>query len=328
MVHSSAQSCAATISTELPTESATCLFCQRAATTVVARGRDYEYDTCPDYFDLVQCQGCSLMFIQPRPAAAAMEVIYPSNYYAYNEEAGENRFVKFFRDRVELVKVRRYRQLVAKDDATIVDIGCGDGRLLEILRRFGPSPWSFAGVELGDGAAQRAAAKGFEVRHGDFESLDIHGWQERFDLALMHHVIEHTREPRATVRKVARLLRRGGIFSVETPEIRGWDFSLFRARYWGGYHIPRHFFLFNVETLSRLLREEGFEIVSARSILSPAFWIFSLHNWLVDKPAYKGLAKYFHPQNIPVVAAATAIDLVQMLTTRQSTNLQVLARKI
>ena len=60
---------------------------------------------------------------------------------------------------------------------------------------------------------------------------------------------------------------------IETPEIEGWDYHLFRKRYWGGYHIPRHFYLFNRATLTRLLREEGFEIVSVRSIPSPAFWV-------------------------------------------------------
>lgn len=312
----------------LPVEEAACLFCGDAETRLVARGRDYEYASSPDYFDLVQCIGCELMFIRPRPAAEAMSAIYPSTYYAYNEEEEERPLVKFFRDRIEGIKVRRYRELAPQDGARLVDIGCGDGRLLEVIRRLGPPSWQLSGIEIGEGAARKAEAKGFEVRAGDIESMDLTQWAQRFDLALMHHVIEHVRDPRDVLRKLSGLLRAGGVLSIETPEIEGWDFRLFRKRYWGGYHIPRHFYLFNASTLTRLLREQGFEVLSVRSIPSPAFWIFSAHNWLVDRPWGRRLASFCHPQNLLAVSAATALEAVQLLTRRQSSNLQVLARKL
>ena len=312
----------------LPVEVARCLFCKDSGATVVARGRDYEYDTTPEIFDMVRCDGCGLIFIRPRPAPEAMAVIYPANYYAYNEEGGERPIVKRFRDRVEAVKVRRYVDLIGAGEAAVLDAGCGDGRLLDILQRLGPNPWQLAGVEIGEKAARRAAARGFEVRCGDFEFLEFADWSDRFNLVLMHHVIEHTRDPRAAIRKVHGLLQAGGIFSVDTPDTRAWDFRLFRDRYWGAYHIPRHFYLFSAGTLCRLLLEEGFEIVHARSILSPAFWVHSVHNWLVDRSWGRSIAPYFQPQNLWAIAAATALDSVQLATTRQSSNLQVLARKV
>lgn len=312
----------------LPVEDAACLFCNNTHGTVVARGRDYEYATSPEYFDFVRCRACGLIFLQPRPAAAAMSIIYPQNYYAYNEESGERPFVKSFRDRVERAKVRRYQALLGRDDANVVDIGCGDGRLLEILQRFGPPDWHLAGIEIGEAAARRTVAKGFEVRSGDFEFLELLDWVNHFDLALMHHVIEHTRQPRAAIRKVASLLRRGGIVSIETPDTRGWDFQLFQKRYWGGYHIPRHFYLFDSHTLATLLQQEGFEVIAVRSILSPAFWVHSVHNWLADQSWGTRLAPYLHPQNVFAIGVATAIEILQQVTRRQSSNLQVLARRL
>lgn len=310
----------------IPVEQARCLFCGGNGTVTVARGRDYEYDSTPDTFELVRCASCDLMFVQPRPAAEAMDVIYPSNYYAYHEGENENAFVKRFRDRMETAKVRRYEAILGREGA-VVDVGCGDGRLLEILERLGPGSWELAGIELDGAAAGRAAARGFEVLSGDFELLDASGWKERFDLALMHHMIEHTRDPRAVVRKVYGLLRPGGTVSVETPELEGWDFRLFGKRYWGGYHIPRHFYLFDRETLTRLLEEEGFEVFSVTSMLSPAFWVHSFHNALVDRPSLRWLARYCHPQNLIAVGVATVLELLQRLVGGRSSNLQVLARK-
>ena len=311
----------------LPVERAACLFCGSSAAEPLARGRDYEYDTSPQSFELVRCPRCSLAYLQPRPRADAMSVIYPSNYYAYHEGERENAFVKRFRDRTERAKLRRYEEWLGSGRAELLDIGCGDGRLLDVLRRFGPRAWRLAGIEFGADAAARAAGQGFEVRSGDFESLELGDWHGRFDLALMHHVIEHTRDPRSTVRKAASLLRPGGILSVETPDLRGWDFELFRERYWGGYHFPRHFYLFDFETLPRLLSEEGFEVMSVRSMLSPAFWIHSVHNWLVDRSWGRPAARFLHPQNLVAVGAATAIELLQSALRGVSSNLQVIARR-
>jgi SAM-dependent methyltransferase len=314
----------------LPVETARCLFCtsDSAGVEVIASGEDYEYGTTPDRFDFERCIECDLVFIQPRPTADAMATIYPSNYYAYNEGETESPIVKPFRDFVERTKVRRYADLVERPEAEILDIGCADGRLLEIIQRFGPPTWKLAGLELGEGAAQRAAERGFEVRTGDFESMDLDDWTDRFDLALLHHVIEHTRAPRASISKAHSLLRRGGLLSVETPELAGWDYHLFQRRYWGAWHIPRHFYLFDRKTLSRLLEEEGFEIVSVKSILSPAFWIHSVANWLSDRGWGRPLAKFVHTQNLAAVGVATSIELLRHILNRPSSNLQILARKV
>lgn len=308
-------------------EPATCLFCEESFTDTVARGRDYEYESTPDTFEWVRCRHCELMFIQPRPAADAMEIIYPSNYYAYHEGENENAFIKRFRDRMEGAKVRRYQALLGSDSAEIVDVGCGDGRLLNILRRLGSKRWNLAGIELDDSAAASAKDAGFEVQQGDFEGLDVSSWSGRFDLALMHHMLEHTRDPRAVVRKVRGLLRPGGFVSIETPELRGWDFDLFKKRYWGGYHTPRHFYLFDRDTLTRLLEEEGFEVFSVRSMLSPAFWIVSFHNLLADQRGLRWFSRFWHPQNLLAVSLSTAIELLQSLTGNGSSNLQLMARK-
>ncbi len=90
----------------IPLEPASCLFCENKGTHTVARGRDYEYESTPDIFELARCRSCDLIFIQPRPAVSAREVIYPENYYAYHEGEDENAFIKHFRDRMESAKTQ------------------------------------------------------------------------------------------------------------------------------------------------------------------------------------------------------------------------------
>ena len=312
----------------LATELAQCELCGTAVHAApLATGWDFEYATSHREFRIVRCAACGLVYLADRPVAEALPIIYPPNYYSFDESARENRLIKAARDRLERRKAAAYGRLLGPGPREVLDVGCGDGRLLDILRNHGDASWHLAGVEIGAGAAARARAKGYEVMHGNFESLDLTAWRGRFHLILMHQVLEHTRSPRLAIRAILELLKPGGIFSIETPDTDSWDATLFGRRYWGGYHIPRHFHLFNKPTLARLLDQEGFDIVSQRSILSPVFWILSVHNFLVDHPRVAQLGRFVHYQNPILLAGATIIDLAQIAGASRSSNLQVLARR-
>src|SRR5262245_45613080 len=295
----------------LATEAAECELCGTARYAApLATGWDFEYATSHQEFRIVRCSACGLVYLADRPVVEALAIIYPPNYYSFDESTRENRLVKAIRDRLERRKAVAYTTVLGRGPRDVLDVGCGDGRLLDILRRAGDGRWKLSGVEIGAGAASQARAKGYEVVHCDFEAVDLAAWRGRFDLILMHQVLEHTRSPRQAIQKVLSLLKPGGVFSIETPDTVSWDWALFRRRYWGGYHVPRHFYLFNKENLSTLLRQEGFDIVRQRSILSPVFWIHSVHNYLVDNPRMAGLGRFAHYQNPLLLAGATMIDLV------------------
>jgi SAM-dependent methyltransferase len=272
------------------------------------------------------CSKCGIVFIKDRPAREEMASIYPDNYYSYSEMAHDMSLVAFVRKHIESHKADRYEQLLGCGKREVVDIGCGDGRLLDILRKQNDK-WRLSGIEINNKAAAAASSKGYQVEQGDFESDKIPWTRGTFDLALLHQVLEHTRDPRNVLKRIASILKKGGYLSIETPDIESLDFHLFKKRYWGGYHIPRHFYLFNKTSLVKLLKEEGFEIVRIESILSPVFWIHSAHNWLVDRKWGRSAARFFHYKNPLLLASATAIELIGTMIWRKSSNMQVIAMK-
>lgn len=272
-----------------------------------------------------------MLYLSERPAKAAMPFIYPQNYYAYNEENKHDTIVRFVREIIENKKISKYVNILAGNGAAqrrVVDVGCGDGRLLDIFRKNVPFSWDMCGVEINTIAAENARVKGYDVISGDFEDNDVSCWYNSVDLVLLHQVIEHTRSPRSAIRKISRILKSGGLISIETPDTEGWDRRLFKARYWGGYHIPRHFHIFNKKNIRDLLEKEGYEIISCKSILSPVFWILSVHNYCMENKVLKRIAPFFNAYNPLCLIIVTMIELVETTIFRNSSNMQILARKI
>lgn len=313
------------------TETPTCPFrrCDmRSNHDVVGRGWDFEYHTTLDEIEYLQCRSCRLVFPRDIPAESALPTIYPSNYYAFTETENPNRVVMAIRSWMARNKGRAYMAMVPAADAEVIDIGCGDGRLLDTLRLSCPPGWRFYGIDWSEQAVQRICRKGYEGRSGDISRLDTSDWRGKFDLALMHQLIEHVRDPREILEKIGRMLKSGGILSVETPDIESWDFQLLRKRYWSGYHIPRHFYIFNKKNFAELAREVGFEVVSTVSLVNPVAWIHSLKSYLADHRFVRRSAGLFHHQNVLLLALFTPLEVLQTRLGGTSSNMQINLRKM
>jgi SAM-dependent methyltransferase len=95
--------------------------------------------------------------------------------------------------------------------AQVLDAGCGSGRTMLELRRYG----EVRGIELSPDAAEVARARGHEVTIGRLEELP---WEdETFDLVTCLDVIEHTPDDRRTLRELRRVTRPGGFLLVTVP---------------------------------------------------------------------------------------------------------------
>lgn len=113
------------------------------------------------------------------------------------------------RRRVILAELER---LALPVGARVLDAGCGSGRTLQELTRFG----EVSGIELDPDAADLARSRGHgEVRVGRLEELP---WpDDTFDLITCLDVIEHTPDDRATLRELLRVARPDGFLLVTVP---------------------------------------------------------------------------------------------------------------
>lgn len=305
-----------------------CPLCGQSRYARYASGYDYELLTCGNEWQFVQCEGCTHVWLTPRPAVSALSTIYPPHYYAYNFTTRVHPVAVAAKTWLDDRKLRSIFRSSGARPASYLDVGCGSGRMLRSAKRYGIPSAGIHGLELDDAVVASLRAEGYDVWSERVEQCDKIP-EASLDVCTMFHVIEHVDDPAAVLRKLASWVRPGGVLAVETPNIDSLDRRLFADGYWGGYHIPRHWNLYTAGTLERHLRETGFEPFATIYQTGHAFWMYSFHHWLLyeGKP-WPRLARLFDPfQGLPLLATFTLFDKVRAALGMKTSAVLVLARR-
>jgi SAM-dependent methyltransferase len=307
-----------------------CPVCGARDARELTRGHDYEYGSLPGPFTFWQCSGCGHGHLEPMPPPEELDVIYPPTYYTVNPRSP----ISFARSIYDTKMKRDVGRIAALASArrvrSVVDLGCGDAeRLARVGERLGGGV-EVIGVDLKPDAARAAALarRGVRMVQGNIEG-GLDGLEDgAHDLILMCQILEHLYDPARALAGILRKLAPGGLLLVETPNIGGIDYHLFRGRYWGAYHIPRHFHLFTTGSLQRVLEEAGF-VIEKRGFIPSGFLIVSLRNKLGLNSIERSdrFGEFLRMKSFPVVAAVAALDLAWMALGRQTSNQYVLAAR-
>ncbi len=310
-------------------ETVRCCVCGTGKTedAPVAVGFDFEYESTHDSFQFVRCANCGLVYLNPRPSADELSTIYPPDYYAYHYQDEVHALARAAKNFLDARKMDGWLGHLQSGNLRFLDVGCGDGRYLRALHRRGVPKDRLWGVELNRDVVESLFRQGFQAYHGRIESiteLPAAG----FDLIVMLQVLEHVADPGACVDRLSSLLDRDGLLVLETPNVRSLDRNLFRKRYWGGYHFPRHWNLFDEVTMKALLDHHGLETIGVRFLPAPSFWIYSLRHVAKYAWGMPRLAKMLNPfRNLPLQVVFTSFDMVRAAVGLRTSNMQVMARR-
>jgi len=127
--------------------------------------------------------------------------------------------------------------------------------------------WQAEGIDVAGEMVHHGREKiGLSVQHATLEQakLDLGA----FDCIVLNHVLEHVRDPVAALRRVAGLLRPGGVVRVEVPNLASLSSHLknlqsrlgLKRQPWKHYSVEHHFWFFTQATLRKTFAGAGLEI--------------------------------------------------------------------
>ena len=226
-----------------------CLVCKSVDLSLFATARDIEYFSLEESFSYLKCSTCGSLSISPVPKEK-INIIYPKNYYSYKKSS--ETLIDKIKFKLDQRMFDRALKEINRPEIKVLDVGGGDGWLLGILKKTKQKICQFQIVDLDAEAGKRAVLNGYSFFCGKIEEFDTN---EKYDLILMLNLIEHVANPGVVLEKVSRLLSSDGILLLKTPNIDSLDMKIFKHGNWGGYHCPRHWVLFNIDSLTQLMVE-------------------------------------------------------------------------
>lgn len=141
-------------------------------------------------------------------------------------------------------------------DGKLVDFGCGEGKFLERAVRY----FDVTGIEISPRYAKLSSerAPAAKILVGPVTEVAASSLPEKsFEVVTQFGYIEHEWRPLEGLRAAHRVLKPGGITVIKTPNYASWNRRVMGLD-WCGYHVPAHCNYFTPATLSRLLRQAGF----------------------------------------------------------------------
>jgi 2-polyprenyl-3-methyl-5-hydroxy-6-metoxy-1,4-benzoquinol methylase len=213
-----------------------------------------------DGFRHVKCNTCDLVYVNPRlrNPLEHQEIFYDKLAASFGDfgDQAHHDYIGSRRKRL-LKEAAMYRPYNL--NGRILDIGCGFGGFLKGAAEQG---WKHPeGIEVASHAAEYAS-KFFPVKMKPFEETDYNDYT--FDVIRVNNVIEHVPSPKALILSAYKNLRSGGLFVISTPNFGSLSVSLCQEKwqYIGG---DEHIYLFTPQTISQMLKGNGFKVVNIRT---------------------------------------------------------------
>jgi hypothetical protein len=117
------------------TEVPNCPLCGASHFHAFAQGYDYELQTSRNLWRFVQCDACTHVWLNPRPAISTLGTIYPATYYAYNYATKINPIAVKAKELLDVAKMKAILAHLKRAPRSFLDVGCGDGRFLKVMEK-------------------------------------------------------------------------------------------------------------------------------------------------------------------------------------------------
>ncbi len=228
-----------------------------------------DYTVTGEVFNIVSCEKCSLKFTNPRPDQNSINKYYESENYISHSNSSRgliNKIYHFIKNIAIKKKINLIENLNTKNK-TILDIGCGTGSFLGMIR---DKDWKVCGIEPNE-KARKIAMDNHSIQV--FNENTLHNLPKNsFSIITMWHVMEHVHNLKQRTIDIQNLLEPGGYALIAVPNHTSWDASYY-GKYWAAYDVPRHLYHFSPKTIKQLFSYTELKHIKSQPMKFDSFYV-------------------------------------------------------
>ena len=231
-----------------------CPICNHETSSYCAKDR-------ANYF---RCNFCGTIFQQPLPTLDEMmdyaNTEYSGGLYKDYLDANELKYATF-EYRLDKVMEAFRKQNHLGMSPRILDVGCSNGRFIEVAIRNGIDAW---GLELSENAIAAAAPDTrARIFHGDANKIESMGI-EKFNIITAFDLIEHLFDPISFLNSLSKIVAKNGILVMTTPDASSFV-RLAMGKNWSMLQPFQHTILLSRKASKILMQKTSYTNISVTS---------------------------------------------------------------
>ena len=217
-------------------------------------------------FNIVRCQQCGLIYINPRLTENDTDNIYIECLKHFPEEEIKQSDARRKSDAVR--HLLQLKKLIPS--GKLLELGFGFGTFLKEAHDAG---YDAIGIEMSEEHYTNCKKMGLNVIHDRIQNVSFS--KEYFDIIYANQLFEHLYDPKGVLEIASPFLKMGGILMVGVPNI-GCLSAKIHGKKWEHLSPVEHLFYYNYKTLSHLFSRCGFKVIDNPVIFPRCSGAFSL----------------------------------------------------
>ena len=220
-------------------------------------------------FEYIECANCGCLFIKEIPSD--MSKYYDINYAPHVHKSNliskikekiyalyisNNKLIKLIQGDNVTITTKFWNSLSSENiinkNSSILDVGCGDGKFLTILKKGGFKDLSGIDLFIDESNMQ----KGIKIFQSSLENFNP---GRKYDLIISNQAFEHMDHQLENLKCFENLIKDNGIIVIRIP-VKTPPFWNKYGVNWYQLDAPRHFFLHTIESFKILCNKTNLVI--------------------------------------------------------------------
>ena len=245
-----------------------CPVCNHSNPQIAIESQDFSLTQ--QSFSILHCSKCAVRYTSPLPSQEEIGQYYKFIEYISHTDVKEgwmNRLYHLIRTKTLAQKTHWIQSLFTGHKGHLLDIGAGTGAFVNAMQQ---KAWKVTGLEP-DATTRDKAYENYKLQLRSTDTIfDLPN--NEYEVITMWHVLEHVHALKPYLHQCFKSLKQNGRLIIAVPNYTSYDAKYYK-KYWAAYDLPRHLYHFSPKSMTTLLNEIGFELVSLKPMWYDSFYV-------------------------------------------------------